>query len=225
MQFDAEEHKDTGFEAIPKGNYRVMIEKVEQKTNSKGTGSYLQFELIVRDGTYAGRRLWYRCTVEHSESEAAVKIGLGQLSALSRSVGRPKWRSERELVGLEGEVIVGIDKEDQTRNDVKGWVVRDRAQQTAPAGNPHKSAHYGGAAAAPPHHGPPPSAGPRPGAPGVPGPRSQGYPAQAPQGYPQSPYPEMPRRGMSQPAPAPAAPPPEAYDYDAPPAYDDGVPF
>lgn len=242
MQFDAEEHKDTGFEALPKGNYVVMIDKAETKYTKNGKGEMLVLEVIVHDGPYRGKRLWDRFTISHTESDAAVKIGLGKLSACSRSVGMPRWRNERELVGRVGEVTVGVDKEDATRNEIKGWVVRDRAAQQAPTSNPAKSQHYappgyaqqqpvghGGpppAHAAPPAHYGPPTSAPRPGAPGAPSQRAQGsgYPS-APQGYPSAPpaarppaptYPEMPRRGLSD------APPTDSYE---PPPFDDGVPF
>lgn len=222
MQFDAEDHKDTGFDPLPKGTYPVLIDKVEMKQTKNGLGQYLQFELIVHGGTYNGRRLWYRCTIAHSESEQAVKIGLGQLSALSRSVGLPRWRSERELNGRFGEVVVGIDKSDPNRNEVTGWVVRDRAAQREPVSNPPKAAHYGGAAARP-HGGPPPASYPGAGAHrppqsyGAPPPQSA-PPAPPSRGYPGAPAPRM--------APPPQAPPEDAYEsYEPPAPYDDGVPF
>lgn len=205
MQFDAEEHKDAGYGAIPKGNYEVRIESVENKVNSKLTGRYLEFVLEVLGPSCAGRKLWYRVTISHRESEQAAKIGLGQLSALSRSVGLPRWSDERQLVGLVGEIVVGLDREDPTRNDVKGWVVRDKDQQRAPAANPHKTQQYG----APQGY---PQQPPR--APSYP---PQGYPQHQPQGAPQqgygppqhapqqgytSPYGEVPRRGMGDPDPA-----------------------
>lgn len=244
MQFDAEEHKDSSFEALPKGNYIVMVDKAETKWMKSNKGEQLVLELIVHDGPYRGRRLWDRFIISHSESEDAVRIGLGKLSTCSRSLGMPKWRHERELVGRAGEVVVGFDKSDETRNEIKGWVVRDRAAQQAPTSNPAKSQHYappgygqqqpighgGPTPHVPTHYGPPTSA-PRPGAPGAPSQRvpGSGYPS-APQGYPTAPsaargpsmgppaptYPEMPRRGMSETSP------PESYE---PPPFDDGVPF
>lgn len=230
MQFDAEEHKDTGFGTIPKGTYPFMVDKSEMKVTQNGKGEQLVLEVIVTEGPYRGRRLWDRFTVSHTESEKAVEIGLGRLSACSRALGIPKWRHERELVGRVGEAVVGFDKGDETRNEIKGWVVRDRAAQQAPTSNPVKSQHY-----APPGYSQQQpvasSVGPRPGAPGAPSQRApgSGYPP-APQGYPSAPpaargpsmgppvptYPEMPRRGMSETSP------PDAYE---PPPYDDGVPF
>ena len=154
MPFDASQHEPArAFEPLPAGKYPVRILNAEERTTAKGDGKYYAFELEVSSGPGAGRKLWHNITTANP-SQQAVTIGLGQLSALTRSVGMMRWQSEKELIGRIGDVVVGIDKRDATRNEVKGWVV-EKAAQVAPVTNPPKAAHYGGAAAQPRPAGPP----------------------------------------------------------------------
>jgi hypothetical protein len=165
MGFDASQHepaKPFEREPVPPGKYPVRILDAEERSTSKGDGTYIAFALEVSSGPCTGRKLWHNITTSNP-SDKAVQIGLGQLSALTRSVGMMKWRSEKELVGRIGDVVVGIDPKDKTRNQVNGWLV-EKAAQVAPVTNPPKTAHYGGAAiqqrpASPPSggYGPPPA--------------------------------------------------------------------
>lgn len=47
------------FEPMPEDEYAVEVEKVEVRENKAGDGLYLNWELVVIDGDYENRRLWY----------------------------------------------------------------------------------------------------------------------------------------------------------------------
>ena len=129
MRFNATDHKPAtdGFEPLPKGKYRVRIMAAEERENNNRTGSYLKVELEVLGPTHVGRKLWANMTTQH-QNEQAQSIGLGQISAMARSIGRLTWDHEREIVGEMGEVSVGLEKDDPTRNRILGWVIPEETR-------------------------------------------------------------------------------------------------
>lgn len=112
------------FEPLPKGRYTVRILAAEEKDNSTRSGRYLKVELEVLGPSHAGRKLWSNMTTEHANAQAQ-SIGLGQVSAMARAIGRLTWDHESEIVGLIGDVSVGLEKDDPTRNRVLGWLAQD----------------------------------------------------------------------------------------------------
>lgn len=134
--------QENNFDPIPKGKYRLRIEEAEERDNSKGNGRYLWLALSVAEGQHKGRKLWANMTTEHAESEKAVEIGLGQISAMARAIGHMTWNHERELVGKVGEAYVGLepDNRGETRNKVTGWVV-PAAAKGAPTYTAQHQAH------------------------------------------------------------------------------------
>ncbi len=172
MRYNANEHPEPvdNFTPLPKGKYRVKIKLAQECDNANRTGKYLKVELDVLGPTHHGRKLWANMTTEHAASPQAVEIGLGQISAMARSIGYPSWDHESEIIGREGEVYVGFERDDPTKNRVTGWVVPAAgkgvptytAQHQAhafvnPAARnaPLKEAIRGGAAAVPANRNPP----------------------------------------------------------------------
>lgn len=117
--------QENNFEPVPKGKYRLRIDEAEERDNKSGNGRYLWLALSIAEGQHKGRKLWQMMTTEHATSEKAVEIGLGQISAMARSIGHMTWNHERELVGKIGEAYVGHETDDrgETRNKVSGWVL------------------------------------------------------------------------------------------------------
>lgn len=144
MRFNANniEPQVNDFEPIPKGKYRLRIDEAEERDNSKGNGRYLWLALSVAEGPHKGRKLWSNVTTEHAESEDAVRIGLGQISAMARAIGLMSWNHEREIVGRLGEAYVGLetDNRGEKRNKVSGWVVPS-AVKGAPTYTSQHQAH------------------------------------------------------------------------------------
>ena len=47
-----------GFEPIPEGTYDAIIDKVEVRESKSSDHNYLNFEFIIQDEEYEGRRMW-----------------------------------------------------------------------------------------------------------------------------------------------------------------------
>lgn len=123
MRFNANEVAPADFSPIPDGEYEVRVDSANELDNKNRNGCYLELVLIVVGPTHQGRKLWARYTTQHQESVEAVKIGQGQISAAMRSMGKMVINHESELNGCVGRVRVGRDRNDASRNEVKGWVL------------------------------------------------------------------------------------------------------
>jgi hypothetical protein len=129
--------RDSG--PLPDGTYTVKVEQATELDNKSGTGRYLELVLVVIEGPHRGRKLWARYTTEH-QSAKAQEIGLGQVSELSRALGRPAWDHESELQELVADVRVGRQKDNAERNEVKGWQVSADAKRVPTYTRPHQAA-------------------------------------------------------------------------------------
>lgn len=124
IDFDATEVEPrTGYDAIPAGKYKVVIEDTEQKQTRKGDGSYLQITFVVTDGEYQGRKLWARLNLDNPNDQA-VSIARAELSAICRAVNVLKLKDSTQLHDLQLTVKVATkpDKESgEVRNEIKGY--------------------------------------------------------------------------------------------------------
>lgn len=78
---NVEQSREFG-QVLPAGIFRFTIVDLELKKNSKGNGSFYQFELNVVDPTlYKGGRIIHRCTFENP-NPVAVKIGHAEIADL-----------------------------------------------------------------------------------------------------------------------------------------------
>lgn len=130
MQFNSDQHPSQDFRPLH-GRYRVEVEDAVNAATKSGRGEQLTIKLRVLGPTDDGRVVFARFTTRHDDSEAAQRIGLGQLSDASRALGRPQWRSESELIGCRCEVDLEPDG-DFTR--ARRWHVRQDAS------NPYRDA-------------------------------------------------------------------------------------
>jgi len=71
----------TGFGPMPEGVYQLMVEKVEDKPNKKGTGALLELTIIVVDGKFKGRKLWENFNYANSNPRA-VQMAMASMHAL-----------------------------------------------------------------------------------------------------------------------------------------------
>lgn len=117
---------------MPDGDYDVRVRAATELDNKIGTGRYLELVLDVLGPTHAGNRLWARYTTEHSTSEKAVTIGMGQLKQAALALGHPTFDHEVELVGLTGRCKVRRQRDNAERNEVKGWIVPETGEPRSP---------------------------------------------------------------------------------------------
>lgn len=130
--FNANNHQPKDFSPLPAGEYQVVIVSSDRKRNSANTGSYLKFEFDVVDGPGKGRKLWVNLNDENPSQEA-VKIAMGELSAICRAVGVLTPNDTVELHNIPLTVKVGIRKNKQSNeeeNHIKGYVPRGGASSS-----------------------------------------------------------------------------------------------
>lgn len=124
----------TEFEAIPAGKYVAVVTASETKATKSGNGSYLELTFEVIEGQYKGRNLWARLNLDNP-NPVAVKIAMGELSSLCRSVGvlEPKDSCELHNLPLVITVKQKTDSDGEVRNEVKGYAKREAAPAAKPA--------------------------------------------------------------------------------------------
>lgn len=147
--FDAnsEEPVSMDFDAVPAGDYEVMISESERVENSSGNGWHLKLTLTILDGQYKGRLLWHRLNLDNPNAQA-VQISRGQLSAICRAVGvlTPKDSSQLHNLPMVAKVSVR-EYEGKTYNDVKSFKpVKGEEAPAADSAAPKKPAPQKGAA-------------------------------------------------------------------------------
>lgn len=128
-QFDATQ-VDTSdeFEAIPAGQYPMMLKEAMTKSNNAGTGTNLVFKGEVIDGNYKGRIVFCNLSIDNP-NQTTVKIAIKQLAKLCMAVGLPRITSPEQLNGKIFVGVVGLQKDDKTRNELKDFKPMEGAQQ------------------------------------------------------------------------------------------------
>lgn len=129
----------SAFDALPAGDYDVVIVNTEKKPTKAGDGAYLELTLQVCNGPHQNRKLFDRLHLWNA-SEKAVAIARGTLSAICRAVNRLNPGDSAELHNLPGLRCKVVVKEDAQRgkyNEVKGYTDRHaKASQSMPQPQP-----------------------------------------------------------------------------------------
>lgn len=117
--------------AIPSGQYPVIITKSEEKPTKNGAGSYIEFEMTIQGGEYAGRKLYDRLNI-NNPNQTAVDIAYATLSAICHVTGRLQIQDTAQLHGVPFIAVVNKRVRDdlpppppgeqpQYSNEVKGY--------------------------------------------------------------------------------------------------------
>lgn len=105
------------FTPIPAGKYEAWLVEADVKTTKAGTGQYLKLQFEVLDGEYAKRKVFMNLTVKNPSAKAQ-EIGLGQLSALCKALGKTGIVDDSsELLSIP--VIISVAVEDNMSYDGK----------------------------------------------------------------------------------------------------------
>ncbi len=121
---------------VPEGKYLCVIDRAEEKASKSDPGNrFLELTLLIIDGEYANRKLWWRLNLENSNEEA-VRISRANLSGICRAVGVMRPKDSAELLNIPFLVTVKVKKNRQT----------DELQNECVKAEPKSS---GGAAGAP----------------------------------------------------------------------------
>lgn len=129
---DVQEDTGGGYSAMPAGVYNATVADVELKDTKAGTGQYLSVKFDILDEPYDRRKVWSNLNI-NNPSEKAQAIGRAQLKGLAISAGIENLEDTDELIGAMVRLVLAIDKEDETRNVVKGFIGSKDDAPAAPA--------------------------------------------------------------------------------------------
>lgn len=121
IMFNAAEVQPSSFEAIPTGTYEAVISNSESRPMKSGNGMGFNLEFEIISGECKGRKVFAWITFEHRTSPDAQRIGREQLSAICRAVGVTQLNDTVQLHNLPLHIVVALDKNDPTRNTIKGF--------------------------------------------------------------------------------------------------------
>lgn len=139
LNFDASTvAPSAALDPIPAGWYNAHITDSEAKPTSAGTGFYLELEMEVLDGPYAGRKVFDRLNL-HNPNPVATEIAYKQLSAICHATGVIQVADSAQLHNRPLQVKVALrpagpgadGKQYEASNEVKGY---KGIGQPAPAG-------------------------------------------------------------------------------------------
>ena len=122
----------TSYEPMPADWYKCVITNTEEKPTKKQNGSYLQLDIEVIEGKFAGRKVFDRLNLNNPNS-VAVEIAQRALSSICRAIDVPNPQDSDELLDKPLMVKVAVkpaDEEYSASNEVKGY---DAAGATASA--------------------------------------------------------------------------------------------
>lgn len=125
------------FDALPAGDYDVVIVNSEKKATKAGDGAYIELTLQVCNGQFQNRKLFDRLNLWNA-NEKTVAIARGTLSAICRALGVMSPNDTAELhnrPGLRCKVAVGKDDKGNPKNEVKGYTDR-HAKASQPMAQP-----------------------------------------------------------------------------------------
>jgi len=192
FQFDSRQYEaNRDFSAIPEGWYIAAVTRTEIKqTKAKGQDYFLELDFKIMDGLYRDSVLTDRFNIRN-KSEAAQKIGCGQVKALCEAVNTIVINDTQELHGKPLKIRVKVEPATQ-----EGYSASNSITAFKPLSYE------------PPHAGAAPAIPQAVGFPGAPAPAPVNTAPYTPPPAPQAPYaaPQAPQAPVQQFNPAQYAP-------------------
>lgn len=111
---------------IPPGEYKVQVVSSEEKPTKAGNGAFIEFVYLITDGEYQNNKIWDRFNVDNPNPQA-VEIGLSQFKQLAEACGSPDCTDTDELTGCQFIAVMGPQKNDPNRTEVKSRAVASGA--------------------------------------------------------------------------------------------------
>ena len=124
LNFNSAGHEtQTSFEPIPNDWYNVTMQESEMKPTKNNDGAYLECQLKVVDGDFAGRLVWLRLNLDN-KNEVAQEIAYKQLASICEATGVINVGDSAELHGkpFMVKVVVRPPQGDyDASNEIKGF--------------------------------------------------------------------------------------------------------
>lgn len=140
--FNPEEYKDpvNNFNPVPKGRYYLKCEEAELMDTREGNGQYIKGKFTISRGEHENRKIFVNFNIIN-KNDTAQRISREQLSAWARACGKPGASDTDQLIEIEFQAEVGIEKgkgqyEGNDQNRVLEWLTADGSKTTAGGGKP-----------------------------------------------------------------------------------------
>jgi len=132
QRFDTSTVADSDFAPLPVGDYPVEIVASELRATKSGDGQYLWLEMVIRDGEYAGRRIWDRLNLWNA-NQTTVEIAQRTLKAICVAVGKPTIEDSEELHMIPFVAHARMTKSKQSGELQNAWSYKpENPDQAAP---------------------------------------------------------------------------------------------
>ena len=131
ISFDATTVEITSRDPLKPGTYEAVITESEVRPTRNGTGKGVNLTFEVVSGEAKGRKVWNWINFQHPNQEAQ-RIGQEELARICKAVRVERLQDTTQLHNIPLMITVGIDKDDPTRNVVKGCKAKE-TQSAAPA--------------------------------------------------------------------------------------------
>lgn len=120
--FNPSENLGPEFDALPAGEYQVVIVDALKKKTRDGSGEYLALTMEVVDGPHRGRMVWHNIMLDHPK-DVVARIGRRHLAELCVSCGLAKLANEHDFVNMTALVSLKVVQDEYgiLRNQVKGY--------------------------------------------------------------------------------------------------------
>jgi len=119
-EYDPTDTPQTDFDALPAGDYTVILTEWEDKDTKAGDGQYANLTMEVVDGAYKGRKLWHTLNLKN-KSDKAVNIARAQYAAIREAVNTPSPKVAQDLFNKPFVVKVKVERRKQ-KNESGQWV-------------------------------------------------------------------------------------------------------
>lgn len=135
---------DRNFDPLPSGQYEAEIVASEVRDTKSGNGRLLALTWKIVAGAYENRQIWQNINIMHDNAQAQ-EIGQKQLRGVCDALGVAAVRDTEDLHFKPAVLVVGVQKNDATRNEVKqvkplGGAPAPAQQQRPPASRQQQAA-------------------------------------------------------------------------------------
>lgn len=127
---------------LPPGKYEAVITRSDIKATKAGDGEYIELEMQITDGQYAGRRFWERLNVSNP-NKTAEDIAKEALRQLCMACGIDDMTDTEQLHDIPFVMSLEIDRKDPTRNRAMAYEAAGETPAPAPKAPPAKPAAAG----------------------------------------------------------------------------------
>lgn len=109
------------YAALPVGNYKAMITRVEEKISNSTGNPYINLTLEIMEGTYAKRKVWDILSVK-SDNPVAVSMAKRKLDNIAKALGLLVIQDADDFKFKEIGIELVLDKKDAGKNQIKRYI-------------------------------------------------------------------------------------------------------